>query len=324
MKRKTKKEKQELHYKVLEILDNHELDEKFITYRSPGGVFLAKLHDNGVITDVSINELKKFLYKFLKTHYREFSLTHKDCDEIAEWYVDLYDTFEEPLVFKFKGNAAYARHIIPFELNMSSISDEELKNKAPHWNMILNACSRVENYTYFKGCKEDFCYFLATLFDLNAKRDKYLWLCGDNKITNAILNALEWAFGSTFFNSYPPKHYGIFWRNELIGKRVVVFKDCDDYQQEDYQGTMIASHNNVITIFQRRKPQFQSRMHCKFIFTSKEMPKDLIKKEERFIPCRILKFKIDNNFGNHLIDEAPIFFNYCYNFYQSIINNSNA
>lgn len=117
--------------------------------------------------------------------------------------------------------------------------------------------------------------WIGSLFDEKSSRQQYVWLHGAGRNgKSSLLGFLKKVFGPTYKAAYMPKK-GVnnFWTRSLLGKRVVAFTDCSNFNfVTDDMFKSLTGGDAVETELKGGAIQ-TSDMICKIIFASNEKPK---------------------------------------------------
>lgn len=168
--------------------------------------------------------------------------------------------------------------------------------------------------------------WVGSLFDMNSNRSQYLWIYGKGgngkttlaKIISSVLK------GFVKFDNVPKKDCS-FWTHGLIGKRLIVIDDCNQYGFVKSGTFKSITGGGRVRVEQKYCTPYDTDLNCKFLFTSNELP--LISadsSDQRRIILSTSKnnkeFAFNPEFEENLEKALPEFISYCINQYKSSVH----
>lgn len=208
---------------------------------------------------------------------------------------------EKIKTFAFLSDDSYTFCRIPFDLTPEPQS-------TPNWDKFL------ENFSNNKAMQ----MWIGSLFVLDSDRSQYLWLYGrgaNGKSTFAkvISNVLG---NFARYEQVPGKSEERYWSYGLLGKRLIVIDDCNQYGFVKTGLFKTATGSGKCRVEAKFCPSRDAELTCKFLFTSNEKPmvSDELADQRRLIFCSALnadKFEWDPEFVARLEAELPSFVSNC-------------
>jgi Family of unknown function (DUF5906) len=209
----------------------------------------------------------------------------------------------KPFAFKSDDSLTYARAPFdPFDTVVAS----------PRWDNFLS------NFTNEKALR----MWVGSLFVPDSDRSQYLWLYGQGGNGKSTLaRILGKVLGPFVRFDQTPNKDDKHWTNGLIGKRLVVFDDCNHYGF--VKTGLFKSLTGATPV--RCEPKFcepfDTDLDCKFLFTSNEMPmvSTEIADQRRLIFCSArnkTSFDFNPAFEDGLKDELGAFVSNCILLYR--------
>jgi hypothetical protein len=136
--------------------------------------------------------------------------------------------------------------------------------ETPSWDKLLG---RVSNVAAFRQ-------WIGSLFFDDADLQQYVWLQGfggDGK--GAISRFLAKVFGNSYASKEPPSPNDKFWTHGLIGKRLIIFPDCNNTTFVTSGRFKSMTGGDPISVEQKNKMAYTYIPNCKYLFFSNERPK---------------------------------------------------
>lgn len=213
---------------------------------------------------------------------------------------------EEVKVFCFKSDPCYAFSRCGFDIL-------DTWQESPTFDQLM------ANFSNSKGVMA----FIGSIFFEQSYNQQYVWIHGEGgNGKGAFIRAIQNVFGAAFYSStYVPTKDDKHWTHELIGKRLVVFPDCNDVTFVTSGLFKSLTGSDVIRVEQKFKDAYNVNINAKFMFHSNKLPKisssesdkrRLIlsesKNDKAFVP--------DRNFEEQLKKETPNFISNCIFLYK--------
>lgn len=184
---------------------------------------------------------------------------------------------------------------------------------APTWEALL---SRMTNH-------EAFLAWVGSLFFEDSSLHNYVWLYGvggDGK--GSINRFLAKVFDYSYRSKQPPsggKSVDKFWTYGLLGARLVVLPDCDDYTFVSRGLFKSLTGGDPVDVEAKGQMSFTTRLNTKFLVISNEKPSLSSEKADmrRIIYCELgTAESFSNDFENRLWEEGGAFLTACVMRYQ--------
>lgn len=208
--------------------------------------------------------------------------------------------------FAFPGDESYTFYRIPFSYNPTASFPECFK-------------SLLSGFTN----SEAICLWIGSIFDLESNRTQYLWMYGpggNGKSTLAKIIAS--VLGEFVKFEVVPARDDKYWTNGLIGKRLIVLDDCNNYGF--VRSGLFKSLTGACKVRVEKKfeDSFDIDINCKFLFTSNERPtiSNDASDMRRIIYSSSLStavYRYDPNFDSNLKKHLPEFISYCISEYKN-------
>lgn len=184
---------------------------------------------------------------------------------------------------------------------------------APTWDGIM---TRMSNRQAFKA-------WIGSLFDEKSGLQQYIWLMGDgNDGKGSVTRFLAKIFGTAYCAKKPPTPGDKFWTHGLLGKRLVVFPDCDDNKFIGSGLFKSLTGGDDIPIEAKGKMAYSTKLTAKYLVLSNERPviSPTHANLRRIIYCEMKARKDQANtrvFEEQLWAEGGAFLGQCIDLYKS-------
>lgn len=133
----------------------------------------------------------------------------------------------------------------------------------PTWDNLLGRMSNAEAFKQWVG----------SLFDEKSYLQQYVWLYGKGNDGKGSINRfLSKVFGPAYCSKQPKERGDKNWTHELLGKRVVVFPDCNDQVFITSGVFKSLTGGDPIGVEAKFEMSFCTRLNCKFLVLSNEQP----------------------------------------------------
>lgn len=214
--------------------------------------------------------------------------------------IDYRLQIDDVKTFAFLSDPCLAFCRIPFD-------PSDAKQDAPKWDAFLTNFSNVAAVRMWIG----------SLFFEKSDRSQYLWLYGQGGNGKSTLaKVISRVLGPFMRFEQVPAKDDKFWSYGLIGKRLVVLDDCNNYGFVKTGLFKSLTGSSRVRVEQKGKDSYDADLHCKFLFTSNEMPmvSTEIADQRRLIFSTAINrqsFPYDADFEAGLIDELPQFISNC-------------
>lgn len=199
-------------------------------------------------------------------------------------------------------------HRLPFDLSMGEF---------PTWQEMFN---RTSNGTALK-------LWIGSLFFQQSDMQTYVWIYGEGEDgKGSLARALMRALGDYHSASEQvPTRENRFWTSGLLGKRLVVFPDCNNYGFPQTGLFKSLTGGDRQRIERKNEQPFTTTLKAKYLFLSNEKPSLSGQQSDRrrAIYCELKRPTV--NFGRgyegFLWDEMPYFLFHCVKLYLAACPN---
>lgn len=317
VKKKSQKKKVETYLEVIAAINGLHpglppWPHKFHVYEPETGIkeLLLENH-NRVVTHVNDNALTSAIVSYCNSSGKpKLYLTNRDAQEVARMWINMTTAIEKPIGVSFKSDPGLAFHRVDFDLPQNASFDTP-----PLFEEFLTRC----------GNKIALCAFIGSLFDEKANKQQYLYIHGEGgNGKGALVSLLRRVLGPSSHGEVAPAKNKInnFWTSTFIGKRLVVFNECDqpDFPASGFFKSL--SGGDAIRIEKKNKEAYSTELNCKFIFLSNEelSISSSIADQRRAIFCKVEKIKTKEKASYHddLYAEAPKILRECIDIYKQV------
>lgn len=268
--------------------------------------------ENQVLFPISSQKILDALISYF--HHDCFHMQATDikisefADAIKYWAAMTPSLAETIEPVRSKSNSGYTWHKLPFDLQ---------KGKHPHWDELLSRMSNAEAFT---------CW-VASLLDAKSNCQQYVWLYGEGRNgKGAVARFLTKLMGPASIWERVPNESDRFWTSGLIGKRLVIFDDCERYNFPSSGLFKTLTGGSDIRVERKNATSFTAPLNAKYIFTSNTNP-TLSSKEadlRRSIYCEVgnITKPFGSDYEDQLWKEAPNFLHYCWLKYRDLCPDS--
>jgi len=207
-----------------------------------------------VSDDAVIDAITKYCYKHL-AHDPEAQLTQDEARCCFKLWRSLTQDFEEEIVpVAQKSEDILCWHRLNFDLE---------PGPTPTFDEMM---ARASNSLALK------CW-IGSLFEKNSDRQQYVWIYGDgNNGKGALARFLYRVMGPSYCAQQPPTEGDRFWTSGILGKRLVVFADCNDYNWPTTGLFKSITGGDFVKIEEKGKQPYTAELNCKMLFLSNTAP----------------------------------------------------
>lgn len=212
---------------------------------------------------------------------------------------------EDVKPFAFKSDPSYTFCRIPFDPNPSAVMPVE-------WATFL------ENFTNVRAV----CMWIGSLFFEKSDRSQYLWIYGQGGNGKSTLaRVISEILGQFVRYEQAPSKDDKYWTNGLIGKRLIVLDDCNQYGFVKTGLFKSLTGSSKVRVEAKYGAPYDADLDCKFLFTSNELP--LVSDEVADMRRLILStskntklFEFNKDFELSLKRSLPDFISCCMTLFQ--------
>jgi hypothetical protein len=227
----------------------------------------------------------------------------QDIPKIAEFWDSLSDPFPHEIApVRLKSEPGFTWHRLPFDLQGGPY---------PVWSELLSRMSNAKAFMQWVG----------SLLDPFSDRQQYVWFYGGGRNgKGSIGRFLSKLIGPATTWEQVPDRQDRFWTSGLLGKRLVIFGDCNNYGFPTTGLFKSLTGDDPCRIERKNQQPFTAKMGCKFLFLSNEKPTLSSQSADlrRAIFCEIGAVQTDfgSAYETQLWKEAPYFVQACYELYR--------
>ena len=133
----------------------------------------------------------------------------------------------------------------------------------PTWDLIISRMSNADAFTAWVG----------SLFDETSYQQQYVWLHGKGNEGKGCINRfLMRVFGPAYCAKQPKERGDKFWTHDLLGKRLVVFPDCNDSAFVASGLFKSMTGGDPIPVEAKGEMAYTTRLAAKYLIISNERP----------------------------------------------------
>jgi hypothetical protein len=270
-----------------------------------------------VVKYVADSQFKADIVRFIedKLPYHEYfpSMTTSALKDFFDYWMIYTTPIDAPKSFKFNSEEGLCFSKLDFD----PVSDDG--GMCPLFNEI---CQRIETN------EQAFRAFIGSLFFSESDRQQYLWIHGEGQNgKGAVIRFLQKLFGKSFASRTPPpqRAENNFWNNGLLGKRIVVFSDCEHLGFPTSEKFKMLTGGDAIPTERKGKDEVTSKIDCKFMFASNHQLSISGQKSDqrRAIYCRLgdIDIEADPTYERRLWEEAKYIIGWCIDEYKELCPN---
>ncbi len=166
--------------------------------------------------------------------------------------------------------------------------------------------------------------FLGSLFDEKSQRQQYVWIYGSGKNgKGALVRCLSNLFGPVYGSEEAPSGDSKHWTMGLLGKRLVVFADCNNAGFVTSGRFKSLTGEDKIRVEIKNGPVLAVDILAKYLFTSNAKPRisSTTADTRRIIYSHVAPAEIlTNDYEERLEKELPAFISACWHEYLLLTN----
>lgn len=218
-------------------------------YKLLEGNILRRITTKNIILDVS-----KFWRSCPATIKR--GMTADNAAAAVHSFSAIASSFDEPISpVMFKTEIGYCFHRLDFDAAGGS---------TPAFDEMMGRTTNAQAMMAWIG----------SLFDHGSEKQQYLWIYGEGMNgKSSLANFLHEIFNGAATSTQPPNKYGDkFWASQFIGKRLVIFPDCDDFTFINSGMFKSLTGDDVVRIEEKGIGAYSTRLQAKFLSLSNAKP----------------------------------------------------
>lgn len=291
----------------------------FVIQDQAGAMRYVEAGDDDVCHWVIENKIKNEIHHYVNRVIpasKSFSIdqittSDKGVEEILrKWRADPRSHIAQPPAVRQKSDPGLTFSRLPFDF----VTQEDF-SRCPVSEKLLKRLGG-DNF-------DALTCWIGSIFDPNADTQQYVWIYGEGGNGKSTLGWLiEKVLGHAYISTYAPSERGSpFWEDSLLGKRLVVFPDCDNFEFVTTGRFKSLTGGDQVKIEGKHKQAYSGRLDVKCLFFSNERPNiaGTAANLRRVIFCTSSPLSDADRvvgFRDLLWAEAPYFFGSCVAKYQ--------
>lgn len=231
----------------------------FVTKPADGVFKVLTPEDEGgeVVRYVPLEEVAAAILKYSDEHFAmqpAYLLTKKDAVAAAQFWLAATPVVPMPKAFSWPGETGLTFTKLPWAPAAGAM---------PTWDAML---SRMTN-------REAFMAWVGSLFDEQSYLQQYVWVYGEGNDGKGSINRFLYRiFGPAYCSKQPKERGDKHWSHELLGKRLVVFPDCNDHAFVASGFFKSLTGGDPIAVEAKYEMAYTARFNAKFLILSNERP----------------------------------------------------
>jgi hypothetical protein len=186
----------------------------------------------------------------------DYQLTEGGARECMRYWFFSTATIEEPAMVHWQGEHGLCFRRLPWERRVDPFA-------CPTWDKFLE---RLSN-------RQAFMDWLGSLFMPDSYMQQYVWISGMGEDGKGVINRfLSKVFYGAYYSSQPPSRDDKFWTHAIMGKRLVVFPDCNNKGFVTSGLFKSLTGGDPITVEPKFRQPFTYTPKAKYLFFSNERP----------------------------------------------------
>lgn len=219
---------------------------------------LKQIDSGGVVTIVPRGDLASAVAKYCKSALAksdQFQLTARECEAAVDYWCYSTEPAQTPRVFSWPDEEGLTFTRLPWRAE---------PGPTPTWDRLLKRMSNTAA----------FCAWLGSIFDRESANQQYVWIMGEGNDGKGALNRfLRRVFGPGYQSKQPPGRHGDkFWTHGLLGKRLVVFPDCNDTEFVTSGLFKSLTGGDPVSVEVKGAMAYTAKLDAKYLIVSNERP----------------------------------------------------
>lgn len=273
-------------------------------------LFFEEIEDK-LIKPVSATRIKCAIHKYVDDckHFEGmYKITSTHVNHILDKWSSIVWRLGDVADVLQAHEPGYTFHRLPF-----SFQDDPFVDRCPLFSEMM---SRTKNAAALMA-------WIGSLFDSDSYRQQYAWLFGHGQNGKSTLGRfLSKCLGNASKWTQPPGINDRFWTSTLIGKRLIVFGDCNNSGFVTSGLFKGITGGDVVQAEIKNGPCFDVQLHCKFLVFSNNKPNinSDVADQRRIIYCEMdaIAGEGEPDYEDRLWAEAPWILGRCWRFYQEM------
>jgi hypothetical protein len=212
-----------------------------------------------VVNDKAVrNAIADYTSKTLRKHsISGYKWDVKKCTECFQFWQATTDPLENISVVSWQNDPGLTYARLPWDKEAYPSGDHPLFNEM--FSRMTNAQAVSE--------------WIGSLFDPHSFRHQYLWIHGSGgNGKSALVRFLQKVFKKAFRSKQPPREHDTHWTAGLLGARLVVFPDCNDFAFPSSGVFKSLTGGDLVDINPKFKESFSADLNVKYMYLSNGKP----------------------------------------------------
>lgn len=218
-------------------------------------LILRQVEESGIVVASNKEDVADEIMKYASANPHCGVKTDKDAAGAVRWWLAVGDNVPMPEPFLWMDEFGLTFSRLPWAKGVDG--------PKPTWGGVW---ARTTNAAAMRA-------FIGSVFDKDSKNQQYVWCYGGGgNGKSAIDRVLSRILGPAYTSTFPPKDRIGFWLRTLLGKRLVIFPDCDT---KGFPATGLFKSlcaNDAVAAEEKGGATVGVRLGCRFIFLSNELP----------------------------------------------------
>ncbi len=256
--------------------------------------------------DVACDHVMRFIHQSffaLGTN----KLTAKNMKDIVVEFCAIAEPIPEPAMVLQKSTPGLTYRRLPFDLEADPTME-----RCPLFAEMMNRTTNAEALVQWIG----------SLFDPHADMQQYVWIYGEGQNGKSTIGRfLREVFGPGAYYTEPPNMKDGFWMYNLVGKRIVVYADCNNAMFVTSGTFKSMTGGDTVSANIKYGPTLQVTLKAKHLFFSNKRPgiDSGMADQRRIILCEMapIEGEPDPGYDARLWAEAPYIVGECWRLYKT-------
>lgn len=276
-----------------------------------GECFILEEDEHGEVMRVSINRVNNAIQRYIAESRFPLGfdkLVAKDMKSISAEFMAIAPYIADPAMVLEQSCPGLTYRKLPFDFAAPA-------DGTHGWPTFLEMMGRTTNAL-------PLMHWIGSLFDPDADMQQYVWLHGGGQNGKSALGRfLSRVLGSGAISVQPPAIHDRFWAVNLVGKRLVIYGDCNNAKFVTSGIFKSMTGGDAISAEIKNGATLQVVLKAKHLFFSNKKPgiDGGEADQRRIILCEMagIDCEPDPAYEDRLWVEAPVFLNECLDLYRS-------
>ena len=196
----------------------------------------------------------------ISDEFVDYKFTHRQAVECMKFWKSMTKALAaEPALVMEKSEDGLCFHRLDFDC-VKTEAELDTQKLLPFMELIDRCTNKLP-----------LCAFIGSLFFPNSDREQYVYIHGDGQ--NGKSSLVRWIhrlMGPAFHADDPNIGQSQFWTESFVGKRLVVFPDCNTPTFPLSGKFKTLTGSDPVRIEEKNKRAYTTQLQCKFMFLSNE------------------------------------------------------